>query len=663
MAGLSNGDEIRLKGLSLSTYMVDAGSDWYVVTQTRIDKASPHEAAVLAELVIQQQVRPSGQAGLIWMHDKTFTDLWSVADSSGVKPPYFLNAYVNDISNPNQNLYSNSVNGQDAMFLGPMRLKGTDAGTATMQLYLLSPNYYLNEQTTGTRYFAQYSNIGLKITDGWTSETSRDGYTLIPIVRNSTSSVTFYFNHRQNLSSGPDTHYDLPRTHFLNNNADNGSYRSNTILVSSATGGYAPHHGKDVVQRLGGTLNAGYNTAISAEVKSYYNTNYSSTSDSACNSFEIGNAQGGNSSFFTNNLNYGSGNETIRVNNSNSYTYPYLGSAGGNFCQFQIGTFLQYSGVSGGGMALTQDGMNVTVLDGAYFYQYTGAGALFVNNANLTFAGNAYNYENGTQLSAAIISPNQTGPVVSSLKTANQPFTAMVNLLATSWQEKAAVFIDGRNYPHFTTSDNCALGILNVGAGDYTTDDCGFLVKTTKIHYQVVGSTGIYPGTTAIHFSSNTQDGRPIGLMSQTTVSGGFSYPLIYYNDQNKSDALCIKCNGLSPSYFRYIMAVEQQMPAYTSGSTVTFTVNVETESTFTSQKRVNVRYVDNTGNLTYVSLLDTYSAITTATNYSASVSGANMYLSSNGTPLRHCRFYIDVLNEPTNRPKMWINNMTVTVT
>jgi hypothetical protein len=568
-----------------------------------------------------------------------------------------------DIANPAQTVTSLQANGASAM-MGVIKYKGTSSSNATLQVSLLHPQYYFNHTRMNNNYFAQYGNIGLKVTDGWTSETSRDGYTLLPILRSTTGTINWFFNMTGNSSTQSDTHYDLPRTYFLHGRINSSSYDSNTCRVCSAIGGYAPNHGKDVVQKIGGWWVFGYNTPLHTQHMSYYNTNYAIDSESACNSFELGILVG---SYYGPQVDSGDrgSNTTTRFNNlfHENRNSGYPNNNNNNNGTFKMGTILANYGESGA-MWRAAAGTNVVVLDNAHFYKQYYQGGGLVAGVNLSFEGTAYNRDTSPYFAQSYWANNHSGPEFAILANGEIPLVSNVPLAFTDFVTSAGIYVENNTGTHKTASDNCAIGILDVGTGDYTTDD---FMPTVKIDRQTYALNNFYhptnAGVTPIHFSSNTQDGRPIGLMCNAVVSSGFKTPIIYYNDQNKADALCIKCNGLTPSGYSYVMALEQQIPAYTASSTVTFAVNVESESTFTRLKRMNIRYVDNTGTLVSTTLFSTSGAITTPTDYSLSVSGANMYLSANGTPLRHCRFYIEVQNEPTNRSKMWINSMTVTVT
>jgi hypothetical protein len=203
--------------------------------------------------------------------------------------------------------------------------------------------------------------------------------------------------------------------------------------------------------------------------------------------------------------------------------------------------------------------------------------------------------------------------------------------------------------------------LLDVGSLDYKSDDFKHLVYYNRAVGQDTLSNA-YLSTPYIHFSGNTADGRPIGLM----LAGGNStpqakVPMIYYNDVDKSDALCFKSNSLASNQY-YLTRVERQMPGYTSSNTITFSCTVESESTYNEYKKIRVLYVNNSGALAYATLLNTNAAITSSTSYTTAVNGSAMYLSDNDAPIRHCLFSIYLENEATNSSKFWVHDLSVTV-
>ena len=678
LSPLSDGDEIRLKGQALNSYLVDAGTDYYADNYTQTIKNSAHETAVITALSDHPQTSSSA-INCLFITDKTQTDNWTCPDSAGNKPPVLWDAMFDSPTSPSAKLFDSYTYSPMYIFNNSVNRKNaTGTGNANLSMKLVHPEYYIPLNWTGNQYFACYDDIGLKITDGWTSSSAQGGLTILSIIRTTSSSSTqnWYFNASVSSSTGPCTHYDMLNT-FIARFSSTGGASNGYARMYPCTGSYSAHHGKDVIHKLGGWLNSDSGSALIYDyTQYYYNTAYGSNSNDAINSIEVtATSNWSGIRTYSRYGNYGASNTTPatkRYSNCYAYNAPqyHYSINYDNLSTYKIGTVIcQTNSTMHVIQSNSSKAAHFDILDGAYFYKHQSfGGTLFPSTQNsvstFSFDGAAYNYETGSYLSDVNGVVGSMGPQAMLEATVKKPYVKHVDFNPTDWRTKYLIKLnDTASWaagPDYTTV-SAALGLLDLGSSDYKSDDFKHLVYYSR----APGSDTLandYLSTPYIHFSGNTADGRPIGLMVGASSDVPLAkVPMIYYNDVDKSDALCFKSNSLASNQY-YITRLERQMPGYTSSNTVTFSCTVESESTHNKYKKIRVLYVDNTGALTYATLLNTNAAITTQTSYTTAVNGSSMYLSDNDAPIRHCLFTINVENEATNSSKFWVHDLSVTV-
>lgn len=666
LSGLSDGDEIRFKGLSLSSYLIDAGSDWYP-DSTNISKASTLNSATLSA------ISSWGNTGLVVMYDTTATNKFTVADSDGNKPLVFTTVYVSSTSSPS-NAFLSSTAPHGILHTGPLRAEGTSSANAALQMYLVDPQYYVTSTITGNQFFCQFSNIGIKVTDGWTSSTTRDGYTILPIYRSSpTTGTVWYFNTNFNSSSGPDTLYDMPSTYFvLHNNAGTGSTYGN-FYICPATGGY--HSGYTYTQRIGGIHANGSSSASIFDYTGYYyysGAGGGSTGALGVNGFEI---NIGSIMYYgiRSYKRYGSATSsewaTNRYNNNFSYYYMYLlqqmFTDNGNlyigtsmtFYMFERGLLLSPS---------TSATININILDGAYFWKYGqyGGGLFTSTQATMVpnFSGTIYNFD-GSAL-ASRVSVSGEGPEYLYEAQSLAPYRSNPKMNPTSWIDGiGAAWVKNNASTAFNTSTIAALGVLDVGTDDYTTGSCKFKVGSDAELYRYNEASGPTIQTNmVIHTNGNTADGLPIGMALSTEKTNITHAPMLYYNDPDKSGALCFVSNDQADNVvYRQSLEVPITGGAYTSSSTIRLKARLETSSSWTSSLYVIGAWYYNTSNEpTFQIIQSSSTSVTTATDYTYDLAASSLYNAGNN--YRFLRFIIYVTNRNSTNQKLWVHELSATV-
>jgi hypothetical protein len=148
--------------------------------------------------------------------------------------------------------------------------------------------------------------------------------------------------------------------------------------------------------------------------------------------------------------------------------------------------------------------------------------------------------------------------------------------------------------------------------------------------------------------------------MASYSQNNNYHFPMVYYNDSDKSNALCIKNNTKGGNNNGYKKNIEVPLASYTSGSTITLKATIETSANWSSTGyKIHCYYINSSGVLSYITFVNSSVVITTPTDYTTTISGANMI----DPPLRHLTFVVDVNNSTSGNKKFWVHELSATVT
>lgn len=618
---IAAGDEIRLKGLPLSTYQIDVGSNWYYSNYYIIRATS-------ANANFQSEHSTYNYTSYCFMYDKTYTDNFTVADSSGNKPliiqPFrrsndtYLYTYPRDPANG----YIESI----------VRQESPNSSNTNTQLYLIDPQYYINSSlSSSTYYFATRISTDYTVTDGWTSETVRNGYTILHF--NSTNlSSTKYFNFNHNGSG--DVVFDLPSTYFSAMQSNN-YYGFIRYYLYPALG-----NNNTVTQKFGGFYNTGYAGYLYNEIGNYYTgSQYTDTSTNNCEINYL-------AVYYPYTYNrYGSSNTYTRYNNSSISVNLYFFNLG--YRDIYLGSIFSY--ISSYLISISESTKNYTIhfLNNSNLgSSYSGSYLFSLTPANVSIGTNVKNSTENTYFYSG-------GPLFgSSTSTFNQNYSPNVPLTASSWINSTGLFFDGRTSSSYMSEANIALGILQCSGSDYKSTDTNILIKTDMYVYR----SSSYQANVNFHFSTNDYDDIPIGLCLSEDRNFVFHYPMIYYNDANKNDALCFQSNGEGNVGDDYIKRIQIEIPDYTTEN-ITFTANIETSSDWDQNITILIEYINFSGTVLTSTLVSTSSSsVSPSTNYTTTISNANL---PSTDKLKHVNAVIEVNNGSVNTKKVWIHNIS----
>lgn len=665
ISGLSDGDEVRLKGLAMSSFLIDAGT-FYTPDYRYTRKTGETAPTAWSDA---RTARSSGAArNWAGIYNKTHTDAFSAADSDGNKPYWVFQMWDNGT---NDELDFHSSQRTAPYILHDNISPYNDAANTTLNMQVIDWQYYIigTQIPTGDIYFGCSQNIGVKITDGWTSETVRDGVTcLIWSPTNATSGRTVYLNESGNGSSLCDTLYDLKNTIWCWLNDTSYSYSYHRWYWYSAKGGY--YNGDTYTQRFGSMGMAGlYDSNLNTRSQ-YYNA-VASNAAGAVNNFEIGfwgERYGIND--FTN-LDYGDGSAATRINNA------ITGQRGGiqGFSLWSSGTqnltlgtvFVETADANGaiiykqpniGGWGPTD---NTDLLNNSFYVCYEGYSSFAPSVYTFSFPTVIYSPSNSSDVYAS----STGGPAYFSSiggSGVNLDITMMyqqeVELASSNWWETPKVhYASGLSSTDQRFSQlNIALGKLVCGGSDYRSTSPTFLVETDTYLYS---DNTTYSSDINLHFSTNDFDDIPVGAAFARTNLNAHT-PMLYFNDSDKSEALCFIKPDVTGNY-DYKKNIEIPCDPYSSGNTVTVTFNVETTSTFSDYVYLYVFYVNSGGTVTSAS--NTFNtAITTATDRTVTLSSVG----TNNANHMMVQIRVDTntgQGPSGNAEKLWVHSITAAVT
>jgi len=659
---LSDGDEVRLKGLPMSSYLIDVGT-FYNTSGWAYYRKSGETAP--AGWTSARSARSFAARSWACIYNKTHTDTFSVADSDGNKPYWVFQMYDN---NNNNSLSLQSSYGQTPGYILHANISPYNSSTSTtLNMQVIDWRYYIigTQIPTGSIFFGCSRGVGVKITDGWTSETVRNGVTcLVWSQTNATSTRTFNFNETSDGSVLCDTLYDLKNTIFCFLNDTSNSYTYCSYNFYSAKGGY--HNGSSYTQRFGSIGRADLNRNNTDWTRYYYyNGGGVSSSDSgAVNSFELGFGSAYYGIQFQGRLNYGGNTATARYNNlvGNAAGLNFSVISGSGDLNLTLGTCFTYQSDILRSTVSIAPNDSVTLLNNSYYASYYNFNNFASSNAlSYSFPSNIY----GPLNSSDIYITNTGGPYFFSTiggsgdkLNSTRLYLTEVSLSKSNWWENIGIFHDHNNITdHRTSQSNMALAKLVCGGNDY---------RSTSPTFQVKSYMYLYNGTNAatsdvnLHFSTNDYDNIPVGAAFSTSYNNLYHTPMLYFNDSTKSDALCfIKPDVTGDSNFK--KSIEIPCDPYTSGNTVTVTFNVETTSTFTDFVYLYVHYVDSNG-VVQTSFNNFNTAITTPTNRTVTLSSVGTCDANH--MLVEIRLDTNTGQGPSgNGEKFWIHDITATVT
>jgi hypothetical protein len=680
---LANGDELRIKGLANWTdFCIDLGSNWYYDGNYLRDNVGTENSDITSYL--SSHPISYGSTGYHWpfMYDPNDTDPFTQPgpySSNGYnRKPCIIGVYYRYSTSQWAPSYSTQYGDAGTRYT-ILRSKAYNTSNTT-KMYMISPEYMIPTDTSSQQNYYVFSWSGsnyFTITDGWTSETVRDGVNIINIVGG--YPIVGYYNHAVNFcgqttstsASYEDEHsafLNTPNTHWVNLHFTTTSYpysASQNILYGCRNG----YTGSRYIIKPGSFTNSPYsNYGININVA----TNFYSSSGGF-------NTTGSNSVDFTyvQNLSmnsyYSQYHHTVIRNLSvsvNGYINAY------NYYRFfTFGSIFMYDGASSSANWRLIFASNNSLNAGSWIKMlanshYLHGGGNYANN-NI-FAGNTtgylgpyvdsigQGYDSGTGLpplsstygSEAIgaLTQDRDGAVIynytnesAGILSAYPNLTTYVSLpniltIVTSNANAIKTNIDTSN-PNWWGQQGIQISDFENAVNDASNHlvvTLGNLITGNKSITELTGVpilTGTLNSYTSpyrsqdITFSSSSKDNKTVHMMLPYNDDGGLSFAPIVYNDITGN--LIIQSNYRNNDIFSKTIPVPIASD-YVSGSSLRgiFKFKFETVSGTginSNSSSIIWHYKNQSGNLVSISSVNLYTSNTTETTVTNSFGSTNV--------------------------------------
>lgn len=649
---IANNDELRLKGLPLMDFMLDAGNNYYMTNFSTV-RRNTYNAAITTE----------------------FTGTNNCLVMAVINPANTLNncivlsncAHNTDTTSYNQ-LATYNQSPMSGIFAAQYRL----VANANFQIYLVKKQYYITSAAllggNQQQYFCPI-NRGITITDGWTSETVRDGTNILCFGTTQGGFRFVEFNiGSSGQGTGSDTLYDMPNTSLVIYPSTSGTSglailpRFWSCSKPASSGGI--NFGNTKTQKFGNIyrVDFGYGESMPRFWEHRASTDYD---DASCNNFEINSLGAYLSTWPTG---YRGKNVTGTIRNMIVYqVYPHSWGVYDNVSNIprtiKLGSMSSYQADSSLGWLYLQSPVSTLTIEilsnSTIFSAQSGSGA-FLNYAASTGTGPIFVF--GTNIQARSTATTLGPNVASVSSTASGPFVLKGLSNTTSVYSGSVIMnvgaaplfyeIEGVGFTNNTMTMQTATnsyGALNTLGVDYKNTNHNIY---TNYFNNLTSFSSLPTANNNYHFSTNTYDQTPIGVIAPSNRNGTWNRGCLYYNDSSKTGALCFQSNGYAATD-TYQKAFEVEIPFYTTQA-VKIEFDLETSADWNSNITVNIFYKGSTGSLSTQQVYNSSNAVTTKTTYSTTVANSNL----SPDKLRHMLVRVNFTNGSTFTKKFWVHDI-----
>ena len=564
---LASGDEVRFKGLSLSSYYYNIGTTGNKIpingatTNGLGFDGSTYQSNVNT---MKNVINNAGEKTCpIIIHDPDLngTFKWVLNNTAET---FFNTAASYDNYIPFNMNQQSSLSGYIRALIGI----GTSKG---MEIAFIDPDYVYTH-SSGYYWLCMQVPTGVTFTDGWTSSTVRDGVTLLIVKDSNTSNTPLYFGQYYNNDSYRAT-FDLQNTHML-------WYDKNWYATYKKPYIYMRRIDETTPFKLGGwsmnTVNAwGY----------WYRNQASWDTGGEDYTIDIGNFCHGRY-FFWSETGYTNKHPRIRIRNYFFGQGAYINGARYNY---YFGNMFQNGYYTGSSMFYETgtSGLNTyTLLDSAHMYVYNSnikgfgmeTSSLTVGN-NVTFASDQPAKYPGSGTTPLYVSTkaNTQNPYFSDLTSGNY-----FNLAPQNWYDAY--------YPKSQYNNN---NLTNYGYGLWFNQlgvlqcDSSYenINSRLQIHkYAYINNS--YFNNENYTFLKNTYDNKPIMIWPETSTTANNVVPcLLSYND---SSDMIVRCTNFSSAINRwYSKSFIFDTPELTGTDTLNFSINISKTATLSTNPQV----------------------------------------------------------------------------
>jgi len=655
---LTDNDEVRLKGMALSDFLFNTGTtdnkitsegtgtgSWSNIDSLRMLHNDSADQTAVASYRSALSALNKGRIGWMVHYDSAMNN------DDGRK--FRFSQY--DLTNSASDGSNTHIGGTYA----PLHMYLLANKGGSWQSSFIDTDYILYDvaRHTGTIYALQFASNSLNnvtFTDGWTSETARDGLTILCIDSNGSGNNSLFDSggYYNDSSTEIRFHYDLANTYFLF--FDRDDYR--TTRKTYITFGITP---ENLTHKLGG-----YSTSSSSYYDYIRGQGGSTVSENRV--FEIGLIQATRARFdgygITWKLKDVECEWGVRLEQNRPQTLI-------------VGSIMSRQTAGGNSLIYWRYGasnMKTVFLDDAALYNYQNAPYVVSRNSveynvnappingdspswpytgSLLFGGNVSPSLGGAATPNRYLYGNSDNSDVAGYTATPASFMDAIAFL-TSGDSNVAGFVND--------SDSNAVAtfpLLEMNGQNYKQTDLNVTVAPK------LSKPSDAFGQPVIVFARNDYDGRPIGFMLEYNTSNP-SKGVPFYNDADKNDALCIQSVPITATSIRYYrFSFIEGLPAGATSNSYTVVIEIEgTDDTALSGKTVRMSYVKTDGTSDVAEYVVSHGT-KTDTDDGTRLSTTTINLTDVDPSFNSFAFTFkhDARSSDTYAKKVWIKNVSIT--
>lgn len=569
---LAHGDEIRLKGQAANLFnFQDRAAN---LTITRWDSGGPGiDSTNTTDMTYLYNARQE------YSSYSYTTPLYMYVDS-GLQGNYSFFLFPgnnNFTSQSNTSTYLNCYYNSRSLWYPLYHAKydpaGPSVGAPTGDaIGIIDPAYIFDVRgdfTTSTCYFCNF-NIHVIVTDGWDSETTQNGVTIIPFGWTSTSGSQIYLRYNTGSGGGYRQRIDCPNTFWLRFNP-NGQYNGGTTYVQVHNMGdsTSASPSADTWFRMGQTGDS------TGNAWNYWQSNTSATTPSGYDYLvDIGIVTFPKYFYYQM-----SGNSSLKP----KFRFQnYYGSTGwytsSNNTDITLGNFICRNDYTDGAcIARLTDNTDISFMDNSHvFSMYT---AIAFSDATIT-GTNLSTITNGdpsaTQPTAYPAHTSSGGPLFGSAKGGGDTSSSgwanqTIKFNPSYWLEAPGINLtnNNANIVNWGGPDvRGIIGIADTGGSDYRNSNATVLMRR-----QAYGNNTRALDNIATCMGNN-YDGQPVEILPNHSTSTSVYQPcLIAYNDSDGN--YVIQCSPYS-SQVQTGRTFEFEVPSGASTNGLSFSIDVD---------------------------------------------------------------------------------------
>ena len=553
---VTSNDEIRIKGQSLASYYYNIGTTGNKVpitgcpsTGDALAYSSSYNTNVDGWRTAITTANSADTVGVFVIHDPDLigTEKWTIA----ISQPGTQTTGQDRIKlqpNASQNPYSAYINALE----GITSSKG-------LEVAFIDPDWIYDYTPAQNMYYLNFrsndNTDGMTFTDGWDSETTRNGVTLFILRQTNTNSNNVYL-FDNNGSYG--ITYDLPNTFFVHYHNTQYFHNQKYYLQTK-------HADQDYYLKLGGIVNP------NGQPWNYWQSNTSSTwaAGGEAYSVDIRVWAHGRYYFWQQSAN-SNANPKVRIQNMFYGQGPYFN---GSHHDMYIGNLFTHAQYTGSEFFYTTNGNNtINFLDNAHIYGGNSAMQSVDAQGSLGTVGTGVTTTPDQPAKYPGAGPG--GPSNGGTQNASRAFVDTnnpVKLAGDNWYENKIV----RGHSNTNVISEYGYGSLQTAAGVLECDSDYNNINSKLLTWKSTYTNSSHFLDQSYTFAKNTYDNKPISLWTYVTTATNGAYPaLISFND---SDNMIVKCTNQSGAANKnYMKSFVYDTPELTGMNTLVFQQDIE---------------------------------------------------------------------------------------